>query len=97
MIRKLHLNESTSTDTYKEQMDNVTSALQSYFNDIAEDINYIRYHFEDEEGVKDTNFESITDEEYKDMVTKLESIRQQAKEIRNIVSDVNRRFTDAIE
>ena len=81
---------------YKEQeMDSVTSALQSYFNDIAEDINYIRYHFEDEEGIKDTNFDNITEEEYKKMVTKLESIRQQAKEIRN--NEVNRRFTDAIE
>lgn len=97
MIRKLHLNESANIDTYKEQMDSVTSALQSYFNDIAEDINYIRYHFEDEEGIKDTNFDNITEEEYKKMVTKLESIRQQAKEIRNTVSEVNRRFTDAIE
>ena len=97
MIRKLHLKESANTDTYKEQMDSVTSALQSYFNDIAEDINYIRYHFEDEEGIKDTNFDNITEEEYKKMVTKLESIRQQAKEIRNTVSEVNRRFTDAIE
>ena len=97
MIRKLHLNESANTDTYKEQMDSVTSALQSYFNDIAEDINYIRYHFEDEEGIKDTNFDNITEEEYKKMVTELESIRQQAKEIRNTVSEVNRRFTDAIE
>ena len=65
--------------------------------DFLSQYNYIRYHFEDEEGIKDTNFGNITEEEYKSMVTKLESIRQQAKEIRNTVSEVNRRFTDAIE
>ena len=97
MINKLHLKESADINTYKDTMDGLTLALQSYFNEVAEDLNYIRYHFEDEEGIKDTNFDSITDTQYKNMITKLQSIRQQAKDIRNTVSEVNRIFTDAIE
>ena len=45
--------------TYKDTMDGLTLTVQSYFNEVAEDLNYIRYHFEDEEGIKDTNFNSI--------------------------------------
>lgn len=97
MINKLHLKESTDVNTYKDTMDSLTLALQSYFNEVTEDLNYIRYHFEDEEGIKDTNFDSITDTQYKDMISKLQAIRQQAKNIRNTVSEVNRIFTDAIE
>ena len=97
MVNKLHLKESTDVNTYKDTMDNLTLVLQSYFNEVAEDLNYIRYHFEDEEGIKDTNFDSITDTQYKDMIAKLQTIRQQAKDIRNTVSEVNRIFTDAIE
>ena len=84
-------------NTYKDTMDSLTLALQSYFNEVTEDLNYIRYHFEDEEGIKDTNFDSITNTQYKDMISKLQAIRQQAKDIRNTVSEVNRIFTDAIE
>lgn len=97
MINKLHLKESADVNTYKDTMDNLTLSLQSYFNQVAEDLNYIRYHFEDEEGIKDTNFDSITDTQYKDMIAKLQAIRQQAKDIRNTVSRINRIFTDAIE
>jgi len=97
MINKLHLKESANVSTYKDTMDNLTLSLQSYFNQVAEDLNYIRYHFEDEEGIKDTNFDSITAAQYKDMISKLQAIRQQARDIRNIVSEVNRIFTDAIE
>lgn len=97
MVNKLHLKESTDVNTYKDTMDNLTLVLQSYFNEVAEDLNYIRYHFEDKEGIKDTNFDSITDTQYKDMISKLQTIRQQAKDIRNTVSEVNRIFTDAIE
>lgn len=83
--------------TYKDTMDGLTLTVQSYFNEVAEDLNYIRYHFEDEEGIKDTNFDSITDTQYKDMISKLQAIKQQAKNIRNTVSEINRIFTDAIE
>ena len=93
---KIFINESDTT-SYKKDMDNLTLSLSSILNDVVNDLNYIRYHFEDDEGIDDTNFDKISSSEYEDMIAKLKDYKQYSAYMRNQISAINKKFTDAIE
>ena len=93
---RLYIKES-DTASYKKDMDNLTLSLSSILNDVVNDLNYIRYHFEDDEGIDDTNFDKISSSEYDDMIAKLKDYKQYSTYMRNQISAINKKFTDAIE
>ena len=93
---KIFINKSEIA-SYRKDMDGLTFSLSSILNDIVNDLNYIRYHFEDEEGIEDTNFDKISSSEYENMLDKLKDYKQYSMYMHREISAINRKFTDAIE
>ena len=93
---KLQINES-DTASYRKDLDNVTSSLSYILDETTNILNFIRYHFDDEEGIEDTNFDAISPSEYEDMIAKLKDYKQYASYMLSQISKMDRKFTDVIE
>lgn len=95
MVKKLRINES-NTVGYKQDIDNLTTSLMTCLKDTVNTLNLIRYSFDDEEGITDTNFDKISNEEYEDMISKLKDYKQYANYMQLQISKMNKRFDDVI-
>lgn len=95
MVKKLRINES-NTVGYKQDIDNLTTSLITCLKDTVNTLNLIRYSFDDEEGITDTNFDKISNEEYEDMISKLKDYRQYANYMQSQISKMNKKFDDVI-
>lgn len=92
---RLQMNES-DTASYRKDLDNVTSRLSYVLNETATLLDYIRYHFDDEDGIKDTDFDAISPSEYENMIAKLKDYEQYASYMLSQISKMNKKFDDSI-
>lgn len=92
---KLQMNES-DTASYRDDLDKLTSRLIYVLDETTTLLDYIRYHFDDEEGIEDTDFDAISHSEYKDMIAKLKDYEHYASYMCTQISKMNKKFDDNI-
>lgn len=92
---KIQINES-DTASYRKDLDKLTSRLIYVLGETTTLLDYIRYHFDDEDGIKDTDFDAISHSEYEDMFAKLKDYEQYASYMCTQISKMNKKFDDSI-